>query len=171
MGYIEAAQKSADIFRRNRLRIVDVTDPADLIALVAASSEESRYQRFHTGMADLRPVMAEQLTQANGRALGLRSRSGRLVAEARYTHTSGDEAEVAILVADKYQGRGLGTALMALVFQQAAADGIGTVTAEVLGSNDAMMAVFQRLAPVELMGMVEGTQHIRMPLGEVAAAA
>jgi RimJ/RimL family protein N-acetyltransferase len=174
MTYRQKAQAAPRIFRRNRLRLIAVSDPADLIDLVAACSENSRYLRFHTGMPDLRPAMAEQLaslTPEAGQALGLRTWRGRLVAEARYTRTGTGEAEVAILIADRYQGRGLGTALLATVLERAAQDGITTLTAEILNGNEAILHVLQSLAPVETVGFADGCRQVRIPLGTMEAAA
>lgn len=122
--YTEVAASAAGLFTRCGLQLVRVDDPDDLIQLVAASSPQSRYLRFHTGMAQLRPTMAAHLANAEGRAIGLRTRQGTLVADARYTPTAEGEAEFAILVADDYQQAGLGTALLAVLFEHAAADGI-----------------------------------------------
>jgi acetyltransferase len=142
MSYPEIAGAAPAVFRRNRLRMSPVNDPQAMIALVAASSEQSRFLRFHTGMPTLRPPMAEQLADISpprGKALGLWTSRKRLVAEARYIRLSDDLAEVAILIADAYQGRGLGVALLADIYQRAADDGSAALHGEVLSSNDAMV--------------------------------
>jgi GNAT superfamily N-acetyltransferase len=125
-------------------------------------------------MAELRPAMAEHLaalTPERGEALGLRTWRGRLVADARYMRTAPDEAEVAILVADAYQGRGLGKALLGVLFERAQVAGVNRLTAEVLTSNDAIVHVLESLVPVETVGYETGARCLRMPLNEVAAAA
>ena len=174
MNYHLVAQDAPRIFRHTRLRPGPVDDAAELIDLVAACSEESRFMRFHTGMAELRPAMAEKLVSLaaeRGRAIGLRTWRGRLVADARYTRITEREAEVAILVADKYQGRGLGKALLAVLFEAAEQDGIEALHAEVLGSNDAILHVLGSLAPMETTGFENGSRQVRMPLEVTVAAA
>lgn len=171
MRYIEAAREAPRHFRRNRLRLVHVDDPADLVALVDRCSPDSRYLRFHTGMAALRPAMAAQLASHDGCALGLRTWRGDLVADARYTRTASGEAEMAVLVCDRFQGRGLGRALLAVLFEHAAAEGITTLSADALRSNEAIMHLLESLAPVEVIGSSEGSHQLLISLSEVAAAA
>lgn len=169
MSYQDIAPTAARTFRRNRVKLVTVDRAEDLMDLVAASSAESTFLRFHTGMPELRPTMARRLAQTP--SLGLRNWRGKLVAEARYARTGDREADVAILVSDKYQGRGLGLALLAVAFQQAAHEGFESLTADVLGSNDAVLNLMAKLAPVETIGYEDGSRTVRMPLTAVAAAA
>lgn len=169
MTYQDIARTAQRTFRRNRLRLVTVDDPQDLIRLVASCSPESRFLRFHTGMAALRPTMAAQLAETP--ALGLRNWRGRLVAEARYMRTLADEAEVAILITDKYQGRGLGLALLAVLYACAADEGITCLTANVLNSNEAIIGLLEKLTPVQTVGFEDGARKLRLPLEPAAVAA
>lgn len=168
MTYRDIAHTAPKTFRRNLLRLVLHDDPQDLIDLVASCSPQSRFLRFHTGMAALRPTMAEQLAATP--SLGLRNWRGHLVADARYTRTHDDEAEFAILISDKYQGRGLGLALLAVLFERAHDDGVTVLNAEVLNSNDAMVRLLEKLAPVETVGFEDGARRLRIPLEPVALA-
>lgn len=165
--YWHLADQAPKVLKKQRLRVTALTshDADDLIALVARCSPESRFLRFHTGMAALRPSMAEQLvTVDNGLALGVRSSRGRLIAEGRYTITDRGVAEVAALVADDYQGRGIGRALLAMLFKEAAQQGLGALHAEVLPSNDAIVGVLTGLAPVTTSGIVDGVRQLCLPL-------
>lgn len=169
MNYHQIARQAPRTLRRNHVRLVCGLQAKDLIGLVDSCSPHSRFLRFHTGMPALRPSMAEQLAQTP--ALGLRNWRGRLVAEARYTRTHDDEAELAILISDKYQGRGLGLALLALLFERAHADGVRVLNADVLNSNVAMVRLLEKLAPVETVGFEDGARRLRIPLEPVALAA
>jgi acetyltransferase len=120
-------------------------------------------------MAALRPTMAAQLAETP--ALGLRNWRGRLVAEARYMRTLADEAEVAILITDKYQGRGLGLALLAVLYACAADEGITCLTANVLNSNEAIIGLLEKLTPVQTVGFEDGARKLRLPLEPAAVAA
>ena len=166
--YRHHAEQAPKLLKKQRLRVSPLTmnDTDDLIALVERCSPESRFLRFHTGMATLRPSMAEQLVDVdNGLALGVRSRRGRLIAEGRYTIIDDGVAEVAVLVADDCQGRGVGRALLALLFTHAADNGVTSLHAEVLPSNDAILKVLSDLAPIETRGVRDGVRQLCMPLG------
>ena len=169
MSYLEIAPTAPPTFRRNRLRLVTVDDPQLLIDLVAHCSQESLFLRFHTGMSELRPAMAEKLVQTPG--LGLLNSRGRLVADARYIRALNGEYELSILICDKYQGRGLGSALLSGMLMQAADDGIDTLNADVLASNEPMLALLEKLAPGESLGYEDGARRLRLSLAPMARVA
>lgn len=169
MSYTQIAHDADSALRRRRVRMTRIRpdNADDLIKLVSRCSPESRYLRFHTGMDALRPAMAEQLAgidRSQGEALGLRNWRGRLVADGRYTQISPQVAETAVLIADKYQGRGLGPILLAVLFQRAADRGIVAMHAEVLPSNTAIVKVLEKLAPVNPIGYENGVRAVCMPL-------
>ncbi|MHB1594187.1 MAG: GNAT family N-acetyltransferase [Streptosporangiaceae bacterium] len=66
---------------------------------------------------------------------------GRVVGEARYVLLGPELAELAITVADRYQGRGLGRVLLAGLVDQARTAGIGYLRSVVLMSNTAMLSL------------------------------
>lgn len=173
MRYTHIALDAPRTFGKNRLRLAQIGPEAadDLIRLVAACSPESRYARFHTGMAELRPAMAAQLAgidPADGAAFGLFARRGRLVAESRYQRTGDGVAEAAILVADSHHGKRLGLNLMAVTFQHAADRGVLAIHAEVLASNDAVIGMLSKLADVHTVGYSQGSRLICVPLTAAA---
>lgn len=80
---------------------------------------------------------------------------------------SGGSAEVAFEVADAYQGRGIGSALMQELVTDACAAGIVEVTALVRSDNPAALAVLQR-ALGQLEVRFEGPEMVvRAPLPAV----
>jgi Acetyltransferase (GNAT) family len=58
-------------------------------------------------------------------------------------------AEVGVTVVDAWQGRGLGSALLARLSERALAAGIEYFTAEVLAENRTMLGLLPRLGQVE----------------------
>jgi acyl-CoA synthetase (NDP forming)/GNAT superfamily N-acetyltransferase len=67
-----------------------------------------------------------------------------IIAVGRYERTAGtDEAEVAFVVADAHQGRGIGSVLLEHLAAAARECGISRFTAIVLAENMAMMSVFR----------------------------
>ncbi len=85
---------------------------------------------------------------------GLVAEGGRpygVVAHAAYVRIDATRAEVAFLVADAWQGRGISTILLAHLAQVAERQGISTFVAEVLPHNHRMIDVFRQSGfPVEL---------------------
>ena len=74
-----------------------------------------------------------------------------IVAHAAYIRESPDRAEVAFLVADAWQSRGISTILLAHLAALAEHQGIATLTAEVLPANHRMVQVFRESGfPVDL---------------------
>jgi acetyl coenzyme A synthetase (ADP forming)-like protein len=85
---------------------------------------------------------------------GLVAEGGRpygVVAHAAYIRIDSSRAEVAFLVADAWQGRGISTILLAHLAEVAELHGISTFVAEVLPHNHRMIDVFRQSGfPVEL---------------------
>ncbi|HEX5192058.1 MAG TPA: GNAT family N-acetyltransferase [Solirubrobacteraceae bacterium] len=67
----------------------------------------------------------------------------RIVAHAAYVRENPRRAEVAFLVADRWQGRGIATVLLAQLAEVAQAHAISAFTAEVLPQNHRMIDVFR----------------------------
>ena len=74
-----------------------------------------------------------------------------ILAHAAYIRGEGPAAEVAFIVADAWQGRGISTILLAQLAEVANQHGISTFTAQVLPANHRMIDVFRQSGfPVEL---------------------
>ena len=71
---------------------------------------------------------------------------GPVVADARFVRNADDpsEAEIAFIVGDAYQGRGIGTFLMGAISVAAGYDGVQRFTARVLSDNLPMRAILDR---------------------------
>lgn len=71
---------------------------------------------------------------------------GPVVADARFVRDEGNPAvaEVAFIVGDAYQGRGIGTFLMGAIAVAAGREGVQRFTARVLSDNQAMRAILDR---------------------------
>ena len=75
----------------------------------------------------------------------------RIIGHAAYIRTDHMTAEVAFEIADAYQGKGIGTILLAHLAQAAVDADIPTFTAQVLAENHRMLDVFRESGfPVEL---------------------
>jgi acetyl coenzyme A synthetase (ADP forming)-like protein len=86
-----------------------------------------------------------------------------IVAHAAYVRIDARSAEVAFLVADRWQGKGISTVLLAQLAEVAARQGISTFTAEVLPHNHRMIEVFRQSGfPVEMRSAPDAIQ-IELP--------
>lgn len=138
---------------RNRVALTDGTTlclrpvtPGDEPAvrrLLGSASEHSLRQRFF-GAPDLARA-ARALVAVDAGDVGLIAEvadSVEIVAHAACLRTAGREAEVAFLVSDAWQGRGIGPIMLAWLAEAAATGGIETLTADVLPANHRMLSVF-----------------------------
>lgn len=138
------------------LRLGTPEDRSALVAGFERLSPESRLSRFFTAMPKLSPLFLDRLVDVDGLrhvAVGAWDRSkesdvghpadGLGVGVGRYIVSDDDptRAELAVAVIDEYQGRGIGRLLLEAVIAEAFDNGVTTVTATVLSSNEAMLSV------------------------------
>ena len=112
---------------------------------------EGRYQRFFAPVERLSDSDLAYLTEVDHvdheALVAIDPEDGSLVGVARYIRTNQNEAEVAITVADHWQGRGLGTALLKRLVRRAASEDIDYFLALVLKDNKAAKELFENLVP------------------------
>ena len=130
---------------------------------------ESRRLRFLRRKDELTPAELRYFTDIDHHdheALGaLDHAGGRGVGVARYVRDTSDPqaAEIAVTVADDWQGRGLGTELLAQLSGRARAEGIHRFTALVSADNAAMAGLLRSVSasPVH---REHGTVEYEIPL-------
>ena len=105
---------------------------------------DSRRLRFFTGGADMGKA-AHWAADMGADRYGLVACDGRdaIVGHAVYVRVAPARAEVAVEVADRFHGHGLGTILVAALAVVAEGRGLRTFTARVLPDNRAMLDVFR----------------------------
>jgi acetyltransferase len=134
------------------LRPISPEDEAELIAFYARLSPTTAYQRFHTLMARLPLDWAHFLANVDYErrmAIVAVDPEERLIAVARYDFSEqSKDAEVAIVVQDQWQGKGLGTRLMTELLRYAEAKGINRFRAYVLADNRRMLDMFRRVTRI-----------------------
>ncbi|MBB3008901.1 GNAT family N-acetyltransferase [Cupriavidus alkaliphilus] len=131
------------------LRRTRVQDGAALRAMVDALSRESRYFRFLTGGRVVDEIVAGLAAPGDGGVAlvvvaGGEDGSQAIVASAEYV-VSGQIAEFAVVVADDWQGQGLGRRLIARLCELARAAGLHGLRGDVLSENRRMLAILQGL--------------------------
>jgi acetyltransferase len=126
------------------LRPVRAEDAAAISTLFQGLLERSTWLRFFTLCPSLGRVVGWATAVDNHHRLGLvavAADSGQLIAHGglERDHRQPDRAEFALVVADRYQGRGLGRILLGRLVEAARRVGIGWLTAEVLAENQRML--------------------------------
>ncbi|SOY72638.1 GNAT family N-acetyltransferase [Cupriavidus taiwanensis] len=131
------------------LRRTRAQDGAALRAMVDALSRESRYFRFLTGGRVVDEIVAGLAAPGDGGVALVVVAPGAdgsqaIVASAEYV-LSGRIAEFAVVVADAWQGQGLGRRLIARLCELARAAGLHGLRGDVLSENRRMLAILQGL--------------------------
>src|ERR1700683_2959688 len=146
------ALRSGDIVRIRPVR------PDDAPALARAYTnlgEQSRYRRVFTVMPKLPETPLKAAVDvdhvAHEALVAVPLLSAEIVGECRFIRLPDqpETAEVGVTVVDAWQGRGLGSALLARLSERAAEAGIDYFTAEVLAENRTMLALLPGLGRVE----------------------
>ncbi len=134
------------------LRPIRPEDAALERDFVAALSPESTRMRFLSALRSLTPAMLARFTQIDyDREMALIAVRGegareREIGVCRYiTLPDAVSCEFAIAVADAWQGRGLGRAMMTRLAEVARSRGLKTMTGTVLGANASMLALCESL--------------------------
>jgi RimJ/RimL family protein N-acetyltransferase len=144
--------RSGDVVR---MRQVQPDDAPALVRAYANLGEQSRYRRFFTVMPELPEATlkaAVEVDHTDHEALvAVPLLSTEIVGECRFIRLPDqpDTAEVGVTVVDAWQGRGLGSALLARLSERALEAGIEYFTAEVLAENRTMLALLPSLGQVE----------------------
>jgi acetyl coenzyme A synthetase (ADP forming)-like protein len=143
-------EREADVVLRDgstvHVRPVRAEDESAIRAFLDGVSPESIGFRFF-GAADLDWVTSWSLDVDYVNRFALIAETGdpsRIISHAAYIRINDERAEVAFLVADAWQGRGISTIMLAHLAAIAQHHGIATFTAEVLPANHRMIEVFRQ---------------------------
>lgn len=113
-------------------------------------SRESRYERFLGGGVKLTPELLARLVNVDFSrdaaliATVVFSDSETPVGVARYARADDGSAEIAVTVADAWQGCGVGRLLLDRIIDVARANGVRRLTGDVLATNARMLALARR---------------------------
>jgi len=137
---------------RVTLRHIRPEDESALTALYERLSPQTAYQRFFTVMRRLPPNWAHILANVDydrRMAIAALGPGGELIGVARYIYDErAQETEIAIVIEDKWQGRGLGTRLLGELIGYAEAKGICRFRAYVLADNLRMFKLIRRVTTI-----------------------
>ena len=136
---------------RLRVRPIDPADRGPLADAFERLSDRSRHQRFLAPKARLTTRELEYLTDVDHvtheALVAIDETSGDIVAVGRYATGNGGGvvADMALVVADPWQRRGIGHALAARLVERARANGITRLTGTALADNHRVRSLLDRL--------------------------
>jgi RimJ/RimL family protein N-acetyltransferase len=142
------AHWEADVVLRDgrtaHMRPIMPDDAEGLVAFYAEVSDQSKYFRFFAPMPQLSEKDVRRFTNVDhrDRVAFVLTVAERITAIASYEMIEPGEAEVAFLVQDAHQGRGMGQLLLEHLAQAARERGVHRFVAEVLPENQRMLQVF-----------------------------
>jgi RimJ/RimL family protein N-acetyltransferase len=154
------------------LREIQPDDAAGLTAFHLGLSAETKRRRFFSPHPVLPPDEVERFTCVDGddRVALVLLEGAAIIAVARYDRNPQrlDEADVAFVVTDAWQGEGLATLLLASLISVAVQHNIARFTADVLTSNAAMMRVFRHSGYALSCAYDLGVTHVEFAITDRA---
>jgi GNAT superfamily N-acetyltransferase len=165
-------RRGADVALRDgttvHVRPARPDDAPELRRLFEGLSEESRYLRFFSASIDLARVVHWAADVDDQRRDGLVAVTGpreRIVAHVGWERERErpERAEVALVIDDRFQGRGLGTILLGQLAESARARGVELFVAEVLSGNHQMIQVFRDSGFAVRMRSLPGVLLVEIP--------
>ena len=146
------------------VRPVRPEDEETLYEFLQGLDPTSRMFRFFSLAVDLKGAARSMADVDYGERYGLvAQREGIVVGQGLYVTERPGQAEVAFAVADRLQGTGLGTLLLAHLAEMASEHRIELFTAEVMPENHRMMEVFRESGfPVEISSL-PGAIRVELP--------
>jgi acyl-CoA synthetase (NDP forming)/RimJ/RimL family protein N-acetyltransferase len=140
-----------------QLRPILAADAERLVEFYSRVSEQSKYFRFFAPYPTLSDKDVTRFTTVDNdrRVAFVVTLHSTIIGVGRYDAVGDDEAEVAFLVEDAHQGRGVGQLLLEHLAQAGRERGIRTFVADVLPSNSRMQQIFREMG-YQVEGMVDG---------------
>ncbi|MFJ5095717.1 GNAT family N-acetyltransferase [Streptomyces sp. NPDC088557] len=169
----------ADVVLRDggtaRIRPITAEDADRLVSFYEQVSDESKYYRFFAPYPRLSAKDVHRFTHHDFvDRVGLAATvGGEFIATVRYDRIddrglpasgSADEAEVAFLVQDAHQGRGVASALLEHIAAVARERGIRRFAAEVLPANTKMIKVFTDAGYTQKRSFEDGSVRLHLDL-------
>ncbi|WP_149550489.1 GNAT family N-acetyltransferase [Streptomyces marokkonensis] len=150
------------------VRRADTGDLAAARAMHERCSAETLRMRYHGPVGDADRYLNHLLSPRFGRTLAAQTASGRVVALGHLLW-DGDETELALIVEDAWQRRGVGARLLTRLVAMAAEAGCAQVYAVTQASNTGMVAAMRGLGlPLDYQ-VEEGTLVVTARLDAVPA--
>ncbi len=148
------------------LRPIQPEDAERLVQMYSRVSDRSKYYRFFSPMPTLSDRDVARFTQVDhqDRVAFVLLLRDEMIAVGRYDVIAPGEAEVAFLVEDQHQGRGIAQLLLENLAQAARERGVGKFVAEVLPDNTPMIQTFRDAGYRVVSEFDEGVLTLEFPI-------
>jgi RimJ/RimL family protein N-acetyltransferase len=152
------------------VRPIQPDDRAELAAGMRRLSPESRYRRFFTPTSELTESQLTYLTEVDHHdheaLVAVEPGTEHGIGVARFIRSPEDSerAEVAVAVADSWQGQGVATALLDRLAERARAEGVRRFSAEILSDNRPMLELIEEVGPVTTKQRDHGSVEVEVEL-------
>ena len=164
LGWIEPMNSGGTIW----IRLVRPEDSDAVAAMHERCSEQTLYRRYLTAVGQWRDVTLRRLTGGHrGATIVAMSEEGAIVGLGHVfpeSATDGQTAELAVIVEDAYQRRGIGTRLVRHMLELAERLGFDQVVGTVLAQNNEMLRVLEATGLVWSSQVQDGVLTLRAPL-------
>ena len=160
----------ADVVLRDgktaHVRPIRPEDAELLVEFYERVSDRSKYYRFFSPMPHLSDRDVARFTQVDHdqRVAFVMTLQGQMIAVGRYDVVEPGEAEVAFLVEDQHQGRGIAQILLEHLAQAARERGVDRFVAEVLPDNQRMIQTFRDAGYRVVSAYDEGVLQLEFPI-------
>ena len=165
-------ERSADVLLSDgsaaHLRQIRPSDAPAIVAFHSRMSDRTRYLRYFSPYPRIpeRDLARFVNVDHHDREAFVIVAGSRIMAVGRYERLGPDspEAEVAFVVEDAHQGRGIGSVLLEHLAEAARANGITAFVAEVLPENGSMLRVFSDFGYQVHRKYADGVVHLGFPI-------
>jgi RimJ/RimL family protein N-acetyltransferase len=171
LGWVEPIKGGGTVW----IRLAHPGDADAVAAMHERCSEQSRVHRYFTEVGEWRDINLRRITGGHrGATLVVMSEEGDIIGLGNVFPNSPDDghtAEIAMIVEDAYQGRGVGTRLQRRMLALAQRLGFTEVVATVLAENSGMLHVLEEPGLHWTREHSQGVINLRAPLPAAKIAA
>jgi RimJ/RimL family protein N-acetyltransferase len=156
--------------RKVTIRSLRPEDRDDFIAAVGRTSNQSIYRRFFTPRRNFTEtetsffVNVDFVEHVALIAVVEAGHHEEIVGGGRYVVGETGKAELAFMVVDQYQGKGIGTTLLRHLIGIARHASLHELTADVLSDNTPMLKIFEKCGFQVGASHERGTKHLKLEL-------
>ena len=149
-----------------RIRPVSLGDQDELREMLSRLSRETIHKRFHLPMPHVPDWMLAYLADVDhyDKEALIALVGDEIVGHSMYARQEAREAEMAIVVEDRWQSRGIGRLLLSRLAEEAGQRGIESFTGTVLGENRDALRFFSSVLLKAKFEIKNSVYHLHVPL-------